>query len=155
VKTKVEQALLKVIPADRAGSFNQALMELGAIVCVPNGEPLCGQCPWHDFCETRKKGLWQELPVKKKAKARRIEDRTVLVIRDGDLRRIVLAIRIGRRTRTVVWQNIVFAFVVKAAVLILGAFGAATMWEAVFADVGVALLAILNAVRIQRSGPEL
>ena len=88
VKTKVEQALLKVIPADRAGSFNQALMELGAIVCVPNGEPLCGQCPWHDFCETRKKGLWQELPVKKKAKARRIEDRTVLVIRDGE--RVVL-----------------------------------------------------------------
>ena len=41
VKTKVEQALLKVIPADRAGSFNQALMELGAIVCVPNGEPKC------------------------------------------------------------------------------------------------------------------
>lgn len=88
VKTKVEQALLKVIPADRAGSFNQALMELGAIACVPNGEPLCGQCPWHDFCETRKKGLWQELPVKKKAKARRIEDRTVLVIRDGE--RVVL-----------------------------------------------------------------
>lgn len=82
-------------------------------------------------------------------------DAADLVIRDGDLRRIVLAIRIGRRTRTVVWQNIVFAFVVKAAVLILGAFGAATMWEAVFADVGVALLAILNAVRIQRSGPEL
>ena len=77
-----------MIPADRAGSFNQALMELGAIVCVPNGEPLCGQCPWHDFCETRKKGLWQELPVKKKAKARRIEDRTVLVIRDGE--RVVL-----------------------------------------------------------------
>ena len=88
VKTRVEQALQQVIPQDCAGSFNQALMELGAIVCVPNGEPLCGQCPWHDFCETRKKGLWQELPVKKKAKARRIEDRTVLVIRDGE--RVVL-----------------------------------------------------------------
>ena len=88
VKTKVEQALLKVIPADRAGSFNQALMELGAIVCVPNGEPLCGQCPWRDFCETRIRGLWQELPVKSKAKARKIEERTVLVIRDGE--RVVL-----------------------------------------------------------------
>ena len=88
VKTKVEKALLDVIPKDRAGSFNQALMELGAIVCVPNGEPLCEKCPWHDFCETRKRGLWQELPVKKKAKARRIEDRTVLVIRDGE--RVVL-----------------------------------------------------------------
>ena len=88
VKTKVEQALLKVIPSDRAGSFNQALMELGAIVCVPNGEPLCGQCPWRDFCETRIRGLWQELPVKSKAKARKIEERTVLVIRDGE--RVVL-----------------------------------------------------------------
>ena len=88
VKTKVEKALQDVIPKDRAGSFNQALMELGAIVCVPNGEPLCGQCPWYDFCETRKRGLWQELPVKKKAKGRRIEERTVLVIRDGE--RVVL-----------------------------------------------------------------
>ena len=50
----------------------------------------------------------------------------------------------------IVWQNITMAFVAKAAVLILGAGGLATMWEAVFADVGVALLAILNAVRIQR-----
>ncbi len=88
VKTKVEKALLDVIPQDRAGSFNQALMELGAIVCVPNGEPLCDRCPWYGFCETRKQGLWQELPVKKKAKARRIEERTVLVIRDGE--RVVL-----------------------------------------------------------------
>ena len=88
VKTKVEKALLTVIPKGRAGVFNQALMELGAIVCVPNGEPLCEKCPWYDFCETRKRGLWQELPVKKKAKARKIEDRTVLVIRDGE--RVVL-----------------------------------------------------------------
>ena len=88
VKTRVEQALQQVIPQDCAGSFNQALMELGAIVCVPNGEPLCDQCPWYSFCETRKRGLWQELPVKKKAKGRRIEERTVLVIRDGE--RVVL-----------------------------------------------------------------
>ena len=88
VKTRVEQALQQVIPQDCAGSFNQALMELGAVVCVPNGEPLCDQCPWYSFCETRKRGLWQELPVKKKAKGRRIEERTVLVIRDGE--RVVL-----------------------------------------------------------------
>jgi Cd2+/Zn2+-exporting ATPase len=53
-------------------------------------------------------------------------------------------------THAVVWQNIWLAFAVKAVVLALGAGGLATMWEAVFADVGVALLAILNAVRIQR-----
>ena len=87
-KKEWESRLAEIMPQECAGDLNQALMELGAIVCVPNGEPLCGQCPWHDFCETRKKGLWQELPVKKKAKARRIEDRTVLVIRDGE--RVVL-----------------------------------------------------------------
>jgi Cd2+/Zn2+-exporting ATPase len=62
-----------------------------------------------------------------------------------------MAIRIGKTTRQIVWQNITLAFAVKAIVLILGAGGLATMWEAVFADVGVALLAILNAVRIQRT----
>lgn len=54
------------------------------------------------------------------------------------------------KPKKIVWQNISLAFGVKAIVLILGAGGLATMWEAVFADVGVALLAILNAVRIQR-----
>ena len=88
VKTKVEKEFLEIMPGSRSGTFNQALMELGAIVCVPNGEPLCDQCPWYSFCETRKRGLWQELPVKKKAKGRRIEERTVLVIRDGE--RVVL-----------------------------------------------------------------
>ena len=58
--------------------------------------------------------------------------------------------RIGAATHRVVWQNIGLAFAVKAVVLVLGAGGLATMREAVFADVGVALLAILNAVRIQR-----
>ena len=64
--------------------------------------------------------------------------------------KIATARRIARATHTVVWQNIWLAFGVKAVVLALGAGGVATMWEAVFADVGVALLAILNAVRIQR-----
>ena len=64
--------------------------------------------------------------------------------------KIATARRISRATHTVVWQNIWLAFVVKAVVLVLGAGGLATMWEAVFADVGVALLAILNAVHIQR-----
>jgi len=59
------------------------------------------------------------------------------------------AIRIGRKTRQGVWQNIGMAFGVKALVLIFGAFGVASLWEAVFADVGVALLAIFNAMRIQ------
>ena len=64
--------------------FNQALMELGAIVCVPNGQPHCDVCPWQGLCVARKEGTIEILPVKKKAKARRIEERTVLLIRDGD-----------------------------------------------------------------------
>lgn len=72
-----------------------------------------------------------------------------IVIQDDKPSKIPIAILIGKQTKKIVWQNITLAFVVKAAVLILGAGGLATMWEAVFADVGVALLAILNAVRIQ------
>ncbi|KAA2221168.1 heavy metal translocating P-type ATPase [Chryseobacterium sediminis] len=73
-----------------------------------------------------------------------------VVIQDDKPSKIPMAINIGKQTKKIVWQNIVLAFAVKAVVLILGAGGLATMWEAVFADVGVALLAILNAVRIQR-----
>lgn len=73
-----------------------------------------------------------------------------VVIQDDKPSKIAIAIKIGKQTKKIVWQNISFAFAVKAIVLILGAGGLATMWEAVFADVGVALLAILNAVRIQR-----
>ena len=73
-----------------------------------------------------------------------------LVIQDDRPSKIAMAIKIGKQTKKIVWQNITLAFTVKAIVLILGAGGLATMWEAVFADVGVALLAILNAVRIQR-----
>jgi Cd2+/Zn2+-exporting ATPase len=73
-----------------------------------------------------------------------------VVIQDDMPSKIPMAINIGKQTKKIVWQNIILAFSVKAIVLVLGAGGLATMWEAVFADVGVALLAILNAVRIQR-----
>ncbi|KIC00606.1 heavy metal translocating P-type ATPase [Flavobacterium sp. PL02] len=73
-----------------------------------------------------------------------------VVIQDDMPSKIAMAINIGKQTKKIVWQNIILAFSIKAIVLILGAGGLATMWEAVFADVGVALLAILNAVRIQK-----
>lgn len=73
-----------------------------------------------------------------------------VVIQNDQPSRIVSAIKAGKLTRNVVWQNIVLAMGVKLLVLILGAGGVASLWEAVIADVGVALLAILNAVRIQR-----
>ncbi|NNE78205.1 MAG: cadmium-translocating P-type ATPase [Pricia sp.] len=74
----------------------------------------------------------------------------VVIIQTDQPSKIARAIEIGRSTRRIVWQNIGLAFGVKLLVLILGAGGMATMWEAVFADVGVALLAILNAVRLQK-----
>ena len=73
-----------------------------------------------------------------------------VIIQTDQPSKIARAIKIGRSTRRIVWQNIGLAFGVKAVVLVLGAGGLATMWEAVFADVGVALLAILNAVRLQK-----
>ncbi len=73
-----------------------------------------------------------------------------IVIQNDQPTKIVSAIKIGKITRSIVWQNIILAMTVKIIVLILGAGGVATLWEAVIADVGVALLAILNAVRIQK-----
>lgn len=72
-----------------------------------------------------------------------------VIIQNDEPAKIAIAIEIGRATRRIVWQNITMSMVVKAIVLVLGAGGLATMWEAVFADVGVAMLAILNAVRVQ------
>lgn len=74
-----------------------------------------------------------------------------VVLMDDDPRKIADAIRISRKTLSIVNQNIVFALAVKALVLILGALGYANMWEAVFADVGVSVIAILNAMRAMKS----
>ncbi len=83
-KKQIQEELLQVIPKDRPGDFNQALMELGATVCLPNGLPKCENCPWHDMCEARKQGRLDEIPCKKKKKARTMEEKTVLLLRDGE-----------------------------------------------------------------------
>ncbi|MBR5930821.1 MAG: A/G-specific adenine glycosylase [Lachnospiraceae bacterium] len=81
----LKDLMQKVCPKQIApGTLNQALMELGAIVCVPNGEPYCELCPWKDLCRARAEGKIDKIPYKTKAKARRIEEKTVLLIRDGD-----------------------------------------------------------------------
>ncbi|WP_018621691.1 heavy metal translocating P-type ATPase [Spirosoma luteum] len=72
-----------------------------------------------------------------------------VIIQNDEPAKIAMAVEIGRATRRIVWQNVTLSLVVKGIVLVLGAGGLATMWEAVFADVGVAMLAILNAVRVQ------
>lgn len=67
-----------------------------------------------------------------------------------EISKVATAIKIARKTHQIVWQNIIFALGVKGVILIMGAFGIATMWEAVFGDVGVALIAVLNASRVLR-----
>ncbi|WP_025718007.1 heavy metal translocating P-type ATPase [Paenibacillus sp. 1-18] len=74
-----------------------------------------------------------------------------IVIMNDEPSRLVTAIHIAKRTRRIVWQNIIFALGVKAVFLTLGAFGIATMWEAVFSDVGVTLLAVLNVMRVLKA----
>ena len=77
-----------------------------------------------------------------------------VVIMNDEPSKIVIAIKIAKKTKEIVWQNITVAFAIKIVVMALGLFGDATMWEAVFADVGVALLAVLNATRVLRYNPE-
>lgn len=83
-KKKVTAALAQILPVKSSGDFNQALMELGATVCLPNGAPLCGRCPARDFCAALLEDRIGELPVKAAKKTRKIEERTVwLIFRDG------------------------------------------------------------------------
>ena len=83
VRKRVEEDLKPVMPKDRPGDFNQALMELGATVCLPNGAPKCAECPWKTFCRAGIEESWQQYPKKAVKKPRTVEYRTILVIRDG------------------------------------------------------------------------
>lgn len=83
-RRRIEEEIQKVIPEGAAGDFNQGLIELGALVCVPNGEPGCEKCPAARYCEAKRQGRTGEFPVKKKAKERRIEKKTIFVFRDTD-----------------------------------------------------------------------
>lgn len=79
-KKKLEGLLADTMDSKHPGLFNQALFETGALVCIPAGEPKCGECPLASLCIARQKGLWQDLPVKPTKKPRKIEEKTVLVI---------------------------------------------------------------------------
>ena len=82
VKKRVQGELAEIYPADCPGEFTQALMELGATVCVPNGEPRCGACPCREFCEGRDQ--WQIFPAKLPKKAKKQENRTVFLLHCGE-----------------------------------------------------------------------
>ena len=86
LKKEMEGRLTPVIPKDSPGLFNQAVMDLGATICVPNGAPACirsesGQsCPLRSICEAYKKNLWSSIPYKAPKKPRKIQDRTIVIL---------------------------------------------------------------------------
>lgn len=80
VRKELQEKLIVILPKDRPGDFNQALMELGATVCLPNGKPLCEKCPVMHLCKAFHQDIVMELPVKAAKKERRIEERTVLIL---------------------------------------------------------------------------
>ncbi|MDD4797357.1 MAG: A/G-specific adenine glycosylase [Eubacteriales bacterium] len=89
VKRQFAAQIQRFIPRRRPGDFNQALMELGATLCLPNGQPRCGECPLMRLCRAYALGIADTLPVKPPKKPRRREELTVFVLRDGQ-RRIAL-----------------------------------------------------------------
>ena len=100
LKKRVSRELAEIYPADCPGEFTQALMELGATVCLPGGEPKCGICPCRAFCRGRER--WQELPVKLPKRAKKQENRTVFLLRCGD--RYAIEKRPGRGLLAGLWQ---------------------------------------------------
>lgn len=82
-KEKARRLLSEVIPKDAPGDFTQALMELGAVLCLPNGEPRCASCPLAEFCAAKRRGLTLKLPVKRAARQRKVQQKTVLFLLRG------------------------------------------------------------------------
>ena len=80
VRKKITKEVQRILPKERAGDFNQALMDLGSSVCLPHGRPLCDACPWESVCMARKMGKEQDYPRKKEKKKRRLEQLTVFCI---------------------------------------------------------------------------
>ncbi len=79
-KRAIAKDLAEIVPQDRAGDFTQALIELGALVCIPNGQPKCEDCPWDTICKAYKEDLIDKIPVKTPKKKRSIEQKSVFII---------------------------------------------------------------------------
>ena len=101
-RKKEVHSLLREIYPDAAGDFTQALMELGATVCGPNRAPDCGNCPCHTFCRGYAEGVAEKLPVKSPKKGRRIEEKTVFILRCED--RYALIKRPNKGLLAGLWQ---------------------------------------------------
>lgn len=83
-KKELTAAVAAAQPKESAATFNQAMIELGALVCLPNGAPKCAECPLSPACAAKRQGIEKELPVREKKKERKKEHRTVLILREGD-----------------------------------------------------------------------
>ena len=84
VKKRAEELLLGVMPEDAPGLFNQAMMEIGALICLPRGVPKCGECPLRHICLGRRAGRQEMLPVKKAKAPRKVQERTIVLLFDAD-----------------------------------------------------------------------
>ena len=102
VRRRMSELMAAAVPSDRPGTYNQALMDLGATVCLPNGKPLCDACPLSTLCEAHRLGLEEALPVREKKASRRVEELTVyLLVRDG---RVALRKRPDRGLLAGLWE---------------------------------------------------
>ncbi len=102
VKQNVTKKIQAILPKERPGDFNQALMELGAVVCLPNGVPDCGNCPMNKLCCAYNTDLVMSIPIKKKKKERLIEHRTVFIIKCED--KIALTKRPDKGLLSGMWE---------------------------------------------------
>ncbi len=102
VKKALEKEVLRVMPKDRPGDFNQALMDLGATVCLPKGKPVCHKCPWEEICRAHSLGREEDFPVRAEKKSRKIQERAVLIIRYRD--RILLHRRPAKGLLAGLWE---------------------------------------------------
>lgn len=102
MKKRVTAALYQVIPTAQPGDFNQAMMELGATVCIPNGAPLCHRCPAQSFCVACATDRTQSLPVKTAKKGRRVEERVVYLLFCGE--RVALRKRPAKGLLAGLWE---------------------------------------------------
>lgn len=102
VRRQMEDSIREVIPAEMPGEFNQALMELGEVICIPNGMPLCGSCPIRELCGAKKAGCQLMLPVKPEKKERRIEKKTILILELQD--KIAIRRRPARGLLAGMWE---------------------------------------------------
>ena len=102
VRRKIEQQVSQIMPSDCPGDFNQALMDLGSSICIPNGEPFCENCPWESICKAHKYGQETDFPVKAKKKQRNIEKKAVFLIEVSD--KIILHKRPEKGLLSGLWE---------------------------------------------------